>query len=84
LRGTVTLTAINIEDVSGVLSRTPEGTFQFGASTAATPPLEQLTPDAAERSTAAQQSQVIADLVQNLEPYRPLLLSRNSGWPEAR
>src|SRR5262249_47956108 len=66
LRGTVALTAINIEEVSGVLSRTPEGTFQFGASSAATPPPGQLTPDVAERSTAAQQSQGIADLIQNL------------------
>jgi hypothetical protein len=66
VRGTVALTAINIEDVSGFLNRTPEGTFEFGASSADTPPPEQLTPDAAERSTAVQQSQVIADLVQNL------------------
>src|SRR5262249_29943141 len=66
LRGTVALTAINIEGVRGVLNRTPEGTFQLGASSADTPPPEQLTPDTAERSTAAQQSQVVADLVQNL------------------
>jgi hypothetical protein len=66
LRGTVALTAINIEEVSGVLHRTSEGTFDFGAGSAATPPPEQLTPDTAERSTAAQQSQMIADLVQSL------------------
>jgi hypothetical protein len=66
LRGTVVLTAINIEEVSGVLNRTPEGTFQFGASSADTLPLEQSTPNTAERSTAAQELQVITDLVQNL------------------
>ena len=66
LRGTVALTAINIEESSGVLLRTPEGTFQFSADPAATPPSEQVTPEAAELDTAARQSQVIADLVQNL------------------
>jgi hypothetical protein len=66
LRGTVALTAINIEEGSGVLIRTPEGTFQFGASSAATPPPEQLTPEAAELATAARPAQVIADLVQSL------------------
>ena len=66
LRGTVALTAINIEEVSGVLHRTSEGTFHLGTSSAATPPPEQVTPDAAEPSTADQQSQVIAALVQTL------------------
>src|SRR5262249_44171414 len=52
LRGTVALTAINIEEVSGVLSRTPEGIFQFGASSADTPSPEQLMPNATEHSTS--------------------------------
>jgi hypothetical protein len=66
LRGTMALTAINIEEVSGVLHRTGEGTFHFGVFSAATPPSAQLTPDVAESSTATQQAQVIANLVQNL------------------
>ena len=66
LRGTVALTAINIEGVSGVLHRTSEGTFHFGVSSAVTPLSEQVPPDAAERSTATPQAQVLVDLIQNL------------------
>jgi len=66
LRGTVALTAINIEEVSGVLHRTSEGTFNFGVSSADTPPPEQVPPDVAQSATATQQTQVIADLVHNL------------------
>src|SRR5262249_2475402 len=65
LRGSVALTAINIGGVSGLRPRPPGGLFQWGESSAAAPP-EQVAPAAAERSTADQQSQVIADLVQNL------------------